>query len=535
MATPLVLAQQVFSALNGNLQAGGATCSNATGFNETHARSGSESTAFPADFSSLVAFLLSASALSNWLKLALFGSFLETCRRLVFHLYYKVYSSIFVTACFDEDDSSYDWIMVWLSTPSWKTARDVQVSTRPFGLNSTAVMIKGEEEDSTTVMNRNRQLAYLPSTSSSLSFWYRRHWIQVCRNSKEGYYGLREDVLEICIMSIDHPAHAQEHMISVYVSDTSNNWWHIASCPKRPLNSIVLDPGIKDLLIDDAREFLERKSCYAARGIPFRRGYLLYNAPGSGKTGIIHSLAGELGLDVNVISLSRLGLDDTALGEIISELPEKCIDLMEDVDAAFSQTLNRDLDEEEKNPDQPQKEGNQKKQSHNPQREGRIIFSTTNKYSSLDPALCRPGRMDIHIEFKLASRYQARELYSCFYLPDSDLGEKGNVTETGSNTEGENDDSGYSSANEKLPPSPSEASTNDSPIEPVIFSGSSHCARPPKLSHRKIVSLADTFASSIPEREFSMAALQGYLMAYKVRPFDAVKDVVAWVEKERAE
>ncbi len=68
---------------------------------------------------------------------------------------------------------------------------------------------------------------------------------------------------------------AQEHMISVYVSDTSNNWRHIASRPKRPLNSIVLDPGIKDLLIDDAQDFLESKSWYAARGIPFRRGYLL--------------------------------------------------------------------------------------------------------------------------------------------------------------------------------------------------------------------------------------------------------------------
>lgn len=68
---------------------------------------------------------------------------------------------------------------------------------------------------------------------------------------------------------------AQEHMISVYVSDMNNNWRHIASRPKRPLNSIVLDPGIKDLLIDDARDFLQSKPWYAARGIPFRRGYLL--------------------------------------------------------------------------------------------------------------------------------------------------------------------------------------------------------------------------------------------------------------------
>jgi chaperone BCS1 len=36
---------------------------------------------------------------------------------------------------------------------------------------------------------------------------------------------------------------------------------------------------------------------------------------------MIHSMAGELGLDVYVISLSRIGLDDTALNELISDLP----------------------------------------------------------------------------------------------------------------------------------------------------------------------------------------------------------------------
>ena len=48
-----------------------------------------------------------------------------------------------------------------------------------------------------------------------------------------------------------------------------------------------------------------------------------YGAPGSGKTSIIHSLAGELGLDVYAVSLSRMGLDDTALSELISDLPRK--------------------------------------------------------------------------------------------------------------------------------------------------------------------------------------------------------------------
>lgn len=54
-----------------------------------------------------------------------------------------------------------------------------------------------------------------------------------------------------------------------------NNWRQVATRPKRPMKSIVLDPGIKDLILGDARDFLESKTWYQERGIPFRRGYLL--------------------------------------------------------------------------------------------------------------------------------------------------------------------------------------------------------------------------------------------------------------------
>lgn len=67
----------------------------------------------------------------------------------------------------------------------------------------------------------------------------------------------------------------QERYISIYASDGSNRWRQIASRPKRPLKSIVLDAGVKELLLDDARDFLDSKAWYSDRGIPFRRGYLL--------------------------------------------------------------------------------------------------------------------------------------------------------------------------------------------------------------------------------------------------------------------
>ena len=59
-------------------------------------------------------------------------------------------------------------------------------------------------------------------------------------------------------------------------SRSGGDYWRYSGCrPKRPLKSIVLDPGVKDLILNDARDFLDSKVWYQERGIPFRRGYLL--------------------------------------------------------------------------------------------------------------------------------------------------------------------------------------------------------------------------------------------------------------------
>ncbi len=46
---------------------------------------------------------------------------------------------------------------------------------------------------------------------------------------------------------------------------------------------------------------------------------------------------------------------------------------------------------------------------------------------------------------------------------------------------------------------------------------------------------ARDFADQIPSDEFSTAELQGYLLAHKKQPRQAVDDVNAWIEKERQE
>nr|GAT47258.1 mitochondrial chaperone BCS1 [Mycena chlorophos] len=574
MATYFTIAQQVLSAFNAN----GASL-NATG------SANATTTSSPpnlSDFSSIVAFLFSFGALTDWLKLIVFGGALEMLRRFAFSTYGKLISSFWITASFHEDDSSYEWMMVWLSKrSSFQSAREVEVSTRSFGLNSNALIVPGESSEDDLSVLSGRRIAYLPSPALSYSLWYHRRFMTVTRvQTQTGYYGQKEETLQVNILTRSHRVlnellleakkeymSASEHSISIYVSDTNNSWRNVASRPKRNLSSIILDPGVAELLVDDARDFLESKSWYAARGIPFRRGYLLYGAPGSGKTSIISSIAGELALDVYIVSLSRVGLDDAALSELISDLPEKCICLMEDIDCAFSQNLNRDEPSKptagpngppipEGAPPPPPTiitgaptsritlSGLLNALDGVAAQEGRILYATTNKYTSLDPALCRPGRMDIHVEFKLASKYQARRLFNQFYLPfdekeaekNKEKREKEKQSGKEEAPEDDADDSGYNSADEnaELEVASKLASTpeNASDSKPAYF-GTSHREHAPKLRPKQIAVLAERFAEAIPDREMSMAALQGYLMTHKIRPYEAVRAAKEWVASER--
>ena len=55
----------------------------------------------------------------------------------------------------------------------------------------------------------------------------------------------------------------------------------------------------------------------------------------------------------------------------------------------------------------------------------------------------------------------------------------------------------------------------------------------PPLDAATLSTLARQFADSIPEEEFSVAALQGYLLKNKSRPECAASGAAAWVVSER--
>jgi len=50
------------------------------------------------------------------------------------------------------------------------------------------------------------------------------------------------------------------------------------------MDSVILPAGVTDLIVNDLHEFIESKEWYAAAGIPWRRGILLWGEPGTGKS-----------------------------------------------------------------------------------------------------------------------------------------------------------------------------------------------------------------------------------------------------------
>ena len=150
-----------------------------------------------------------------------------------------------------------------------------------------------------------------------------------------------------------------------------------------------------------------------------------------------------------------------------------------------------------------------------------LLFATTNHIERLDPALSRPGRMDVWVNFTNATKWQAEGIFKCFF-----------PSRPSAST---SDESESVDASQKNPPgSKRKASAHAVPI----------------LDESEIAQLAKRFADSIPEGEMSVrprfitqspdvpvlthntqvASLQGYLLKNKTRPRECVEEVAEWCE-----
>jgi chaperone BCS1 len=111
------------------------------------------------------------------------------------------------------------------------------------------------------------------------------------------------------------------------------SWQRKETVDIRQLNTIIFDEQKKTTLLNDIKSFLDpaSRACYSRWGIPYRKGYMFYGPPGTGKSSLSLSIAGYCDRDVYILSLSSV--DDSSLDELFTELPARCVILLEDIDA----------------------------------------------------------------------------------------------------------------------------------------------------------------------------------------------------------
>ena len=185
---------------------------------------------------------------------------------------------------------------------------------------------------------------------------------------------------------------------------------------KRPLDSVILDRGVTENIVRDVEEFIGNPRWYMERGIPYRRGYLLYGPPGCGKSSFITALAGHMEYGICLINLSDRGLSDDRLNHLLSVAPQQTIVLLEDVDAALpSRQEASSVTTAFEGLSRLSLSGLLNALDGVASTEARIVFMTTNYLDRLDPALVRPGRVDFKQRVGHATRYQCEQMYRRFY------------------------------------------------------------------------------------------------------------------------
>merc|ERR1712008_309041 len=94
-------------------------------------------------------------------------------------------------------------------------------------------------------------------------------------------------------------------------------WMKDVTVLSRSIESMVLEDEVKTTVSNDMDEFLDESTLefYLDHGIPYKRSYLFYGAPGAGKTSLIQALAGKYQRNVCYLQPSHPDMTDDSLKE----------------------------------------------------------------------------------------------------------------------------------------------------------------------------------------------------------------------------
>ena len=176
----------------------------------------------------------------------------------------------------------------------------------------------------------------------------------------------------------------------VFIPSPKGHWDLISKNKKRSIDTVFIKN--KDEIIKDIDEFISSEEDYQTFGHPYKRNYLFFGPPGNGKTSLISAIASQYNLDIYLMSFS-VNITDEIFKKLISNLPINGLLVFEDIDGLF--------DEKEKKQISISTvlnimDGLAKKNRL-------MTIMTKNHYDRLSEAFKRAGRVDMSVEFDIAS------------------------------------------------------------------------------------------------------------------------------------
>lgn len=377
-------------------------------------------------------------------------------------------------------DEAYDMLLTWVA--------DHQLDDVS---RSSLVRVAGRRGDGDDDLRDSKKaLDYIP-WEGAFWFWYKNQPISY--RTKQVDVGFHKEE-HISLKSLGRSsrmlktllAECREKYLNQIKSKTTifehrgDRWKKTGAKNIRPLSTVILSEREKKSLVDDVTEFLNpvTRHWYSDLSLPYRRGYLLSGPPGTGKSSLSFSIAGEVGLDIYIVSIPNTS--DGGLRNLFDMLPEKCMVLLEDIDAVGMSRSDSESDTSDgvkrSSTDKPSVtlSGLLNTLDGVASQEGRVVMMTTNYVDRLDNALIRPGRIDRKVEFELASKTDIAQLFSFIY--------------------------GRSKGGDVAVDSPT------------------------------IKGQAERFAALVPASTFSQAELISYLLKYRDRPDEALQNCQVWVD-----
>ncbi|KQJ90448.1 AAA-ATPase At5g57480-like [Brachypodium distachyon] len=223
---------------------------------------------------------------------------------------------------------------------------------------------------------------------------------------------------------------------------SSASWSSVPFCHPSTFETLALDQELKARLLADLTAFAGDggREFYRRTGRPWKRGYLLHGPPGSGKSSLIAAMANHLRYDVFDLELTRV-TTNADLRALLIQTTNRSLIVIEDIDCSLHLTgdrsskrrrqrnnkRRRSLDDDSSDDDSDDDDGRGGSDGHRGKvtlsgllnftdglwsccGEERIIVFTTNHVDGIDPALLRPGRMDVHVRLGPCGAYAMREL-----------------------------------------------------------------------------------------------------------------------------